>query len=232
MRRTADPRSRLAAGLAELSLDAGLAAPLTAYLAELSKWNRAYNLTAVRDVSAMVTRHVLDSLAILPAIAPHLPGAPTLRILDVGSGAGLPGIPLAIARPGWHVTLLDSNGKKARFLRHAVRTLGLPNVAVLEQRAEALSRLPRAGEGNAREAGEGPSREPYDVIVSRAYASLSDFVHATHAALAPGGVWLAMKGKLDPFELSALLDTVRVVATPTVTVPGLDEDRHVVVMRQ
>jgi 16S rRNA (guanine527-N7)-methyltransferase len=213
VRRTADPSSRLAAGLAALSLDAGLVVPLSAYLAQLSKWNRTYNLTAVRDEAEMVTRHLLDSLAILPAITPHLSGAPALRVLDVGSGAGLPGIPLALARPAWRLTLLDSNGKKARFIRHAVRTLGLTNVEVLEQRAESV-------------------REPYDVVVSRAYASLADFVDSTRSALAPDGLWLAMKGKLETAELGALPPTVRVVATPKVNVPGLDEDRHVVVMRQ
>jgi 16S rRNA (guanine527-N7)-methyltransferase len=235
VRRTAEPPSRLAAGLAVLSLDAGLVAPLTAYLAELSKWNGAYNLTAVRDEAEMVTRHVLDSLAILPVIAPHLPRTTPLRVIDVGTGAGLPGIPLALARPDWRLTLLDSNGKKARFLRHAVRTLGLTNVEVLETRAESLVfPLPRAGEGNAREAGEGEGalRKPYDVVVSRAYASLVDFVDSTRSALAHDGVWLAMKGKLDAAELAALPPTVRVAATPSVVVPGLDEHRHVVVMRQ
>lgn len=227
MRRTADPRAGLADALAGLGLSASLIPPLQAYLGEMARWNRAYNLTAIRDPDEMVTRHVLDSLAILPAIGPYVPAG--ARLLDVGSGAGLPGIPLAIARPSWRVAVLDSNGKKARFMRHAVRTLRLANVEVIEARAESLSLPARAEEGNA-SGREGPL--PYDAIVSRAFASLADFVTATSNALASSGRWLAMKGKLDPAELAALPPDVVVEATLPVTVPGLREDRHVVVMRR
>ena len=133
MKKTADPAQCLAQGLQALQLSTALQAPRLSYLSELQRWNAAYNLTAVREPVPMVIRHLLDSLAILPHLdAGLLP--PEGRLLDVGSGAGLPGIPLALARPGWRVTVLDSNGKKARFLRHAQRTLGLANLEVIEAR--------------------------------------------------------------------------------------------------
>jgi 16S rRNA (guanine527-N7)-methyltransferase len=193
----------LEAGLAALSLPAALAAPLLAYLAELEKWNAAYNLTAIRDPLEMVTRHLLDSLVMVP----HVRGP----LLDVGSGAGLPGIPLAIARPELAVTVLDSNGKKARFLRHAVRALKLGNVAVVEARVE--DHQPQA---------------PYAAITSRAFASLKDFFSLTGHLLAPDGQWLAMKGKLDDSETQDLPAGVGIVDIKTLKVPGLAEARHLV----
>lgn len=203
-RRARDPRALLDAGLRELGLDAALAEPLMAYLDELHKWNAAYNLTAIRETSEMVTRHLLDSLVVLP----HVRG----RLLDVGAGAGLPGIPLAIANPALDVTVLDSNGKKARFMRHAQRTLGLANVAVVEARAEAFE-----------------AERPFDTIVSRAFASLSDFLVQTESLLAAGGQWVAMKGKLDPEELAQVPARFVIRETHRLQVPGLDEDRHAVV---
>lgn len=194
----------LEAGLAALMLPAGLAAPLLAYLAELEKWNAAYNLTAVRDPQDMVTRHLLDSLVMVP----HVRGP----LLDAGSGAGLPGIPLAIARPELAVTVLDSNGKKARFLRHAVRALKLDNVAVVEGRVE--DHHPAA---------------PYAAITSRAFAALGDFFRLTGHLLAADGQWLAMKGKLDDLETQDLPAGVGIVDTKTLKVPGLAEARHLVV---
>ncbi|HSW12376.1 MAG TPA: 16S rRNA (guanine(527)-N(7))-methyltransferase RsmG [Solimonas sp.] len=203
-RRARDPRALLDAGLAELGLPATLAEPLMAYLAELEKWNAAYNLTAIRDPAEMVTRHLLDSLALLP----HVRG----RLLDVGAGAGLPGIPLAIANPALDVTVLDSNGKKVRFMRHAVRTLGLPNVTVAEARAESFE-----------------AERPFERICSRAFASLADFFNGTGALLAPGGEWVAMKGKLDAKELAEVPARFVIRGTHRLQVPGLDEDRHAVI---
>jgi 16S rRNA (guanine527-N7)-methyltransferase len=206
----------LARGLNALSLPPALAAPLDAYLAELEKWNGAYNLTAVRDRTEMVTRHVLDSLAIAPVIARLAQeiAAPTpLRLLDVGSGAGLPGIPLAIAHPAWHITLLDSNGKKARFQRHAQRTLGLTNVEVVEARVESWQ-----------------APQPFPLIVSRAFASLA--VGGTAHLLAGNGRWLAMKGKVADSELESLPSGIALEHHFPLTVPGLREARSLLVLRK
>lgn len=194
----------------ELTLDATVRKQLLAYLDELSKWNSAYNLTAIRTPSEMVTRHLLDSLTVLPVVAAY--AGDGARILDVGSGGGMPGVMLAIARPDWQLTLLDSNGKKARFLRHLVRTLQLANVEVAESRVEAWA--PPA---------------PYALITSRAFASLADFVTLTQPLLAPGGVWVAMKGKLDEAERAAAADAVEIREIRALSVPGLREDRHAVV---
>jgi 16S rRNA (guanine527-N7)-methyltransferase len=155
------PEARLLSGLIALKLDPALAEPLLKYLGELVIWNKAYNLTAVREPAEMVTRHVLDSLAVLPYVSG--------LVLDAGSGAGLPGLPLAIANPRLHVTLCDSNGKKARFLRHAHRQLALNNVDVVETRAESFT--PEA---------------PYDRVISRAFGSLREFLEATQHLASPG----------------------------------------------
>jgi len=200
-------KAQLASGLRQLGLEQGAVPALLAYLAELEKWNAAYNLTAVRDPTEMVTRHLLDSLV----MAPHVSGP----LLDVGSGAGLPGIPLAIVRPELAVTVLDSNGKKARFLRHAVRTLKLGNVAVVEARVE-----------------EHRPQAPYAAITSRAFASLGDFFSLTGHLLAPDGQWLAMKGKLDDSETQDLPAGVGIVEIKNLKVPGLAEARHLVVARR
>ncbi|MBV8063392.1 MAG: 16S rRNA (guanine(527)-N(7))-methyltransferase RsmG [Nevskia sp.] len=194
----------LEAGLAALALPAPLCVALLAYLGELEKWNAAYNLTAIRDPREMVTRHLLDSLV----LAPHVRGP----LLDVGSGAGLPGIPLAIARPELAVTVLDSNGKKARFLRHAVRALRLGNVEVAEARVE----------------DHAPPR-PYAAITSRAFGSLKDFFSLTGHLLAADGQWLAMKGKLDDLETKDLPAGVGIVDIKPLKVPGLAEARHLVI---
>jgi len=198
------PRAILEQGLAALALPAPLAEPLLAYLDELLKWNAAYNLTSVREPEAMVTRHLLDSLVLQPYIRGPL--------LDVGSGAGLPGIPLAIANPGLAVTVLDSNGKKARFLRHAVRVLKLDNVAVVEARVE-----------------DHQPAQPFAAITSRAFTSLRDFFSLTDHLLARGGHWLAMKGKLDSQETQDLPAGVGIVDIKPLTVPGLAEARHLVI---
>lgn len=208
VKRTAEPAARLAEGLQALGLEAALHVPLMAYLAELEKWNAAYNLTAVRDPAEMVTRHLLDSLAIL---AP-LDALCVTRLLDVGSGAGLPGLVVAIARPQMHVAVLDSNGKKARFLRHAVRALSLSNADVHESRVE------------AHEAPLG-----YDGITSRAFSALGEFFSLTEPLMAPGGHWLAMKGRLADNEMAGLPPFVSPPRCLRLQVPGLREERHLVI---
>ena len=185
-----------------LALPDGTQAKLLAYLELLAKWNRAYNLTAVRDPAEMVTRHLLDSLAVLPFV--H---ATTLA--DLGSGAGLPGIPLAIAQPDLAVTLIESNGKKARFLREAVRTLPLPNVTVREARVQ-------------------DAAGPFATVTARAFASLGDMLAWGGHLLAPDGRWLAMKGRIDPEELSAIPADFRVLVVRRLEVPGIDGERHLV----
>jgi 16S rRNA (guanine527-N7)-methyltransferase len=194
-------------GLAALALPGELAPPLLAYLDLLARWNRAYNLTAVRDPREMVPRHLLDSLA----MEPFLDGIATLA--DLGTGPGLPGIPLAIARPGLRVTLVEANGKKARFLREAVRTLGLDNAEVAESRIEALDR-PGA----------------CDAITARALATLPQILEFGGHLLAPGGNLLAMKGARPDEEIAALPRGWRLEMLRRLTVPGLDGERHLAVV--
>lgn len=198
----------LESGLKALGLAHELAPPLLAYLAELEKWNAAYNLTAVRDPREMVSRHLLDSLVVLPFVGE---GA----LLDVGAGAGLPGIPLAIARPEVRVTLLDSNGKKARFLRHVQRTLKLDNVEVAEARAE-----------------DWHPPDAYVQVISRAFASLGDFLRLTGHLLAADGRWLAMKGKVSAEELESIPPGMSLEAVHSLAVPGLREARSLVVIKR
>lgn len=150
------------------------------YLELLHKWNKAYNLTAIRSPLEMISKHVMDSLAILPWIHGQ-------RIIDVGTGPGLPGIPLALANPDYHVTLLDSNGKKTRFLTEVKRTLGLDNIEIVESRVE--NYRPSAG---------------FDTVVSRAFSSLSQMITWTSHLVAQQGIWLAMKGIYPEEELKSL----------------------------
>ena len=193
-------------GLAALQLDPALAAPLMAYLALLDRWNRTYNLTAVRDPADMVAKHLLDSLAMLPFVGD---GA----LADLGTGPGLPGIPLAIARPQLQVTLVESNGKKARFLREAVRTLQLRNARVAESRIESLDE-PAA----------------YDAITARALATLPLIVELGGSLLKPAGRLLAMKGARPDEEIAALPEGWRVDGVHRLVVPGLAAERHLVVV--
>jgi len=180
---------------------------LIEYLTLLEKWNRVYNLTAVRDPAKMVSNHLLDSLAVLPLIE----GAQ--RLLDVGSGAGLPGIPLAIARPDCSVTLLDSSHKKTAFLRQAAVELGLKNLTVVCERVEAWQAEPK-----------------FDVILSRAFAELGEFAKLSAHLLATGGRFFAMKG-LHPFEeIERLPQNVAVREVVKLEVPGLHAERHLVIM--
>jgi 16S rRNA (guanine527-N7)-methyltransferase len=201
-------QERLAAGLTALGLaiDSRTQELLLEYLALLAKWNRAYNLTAVRDPHAMVSRHLLDSLAILPWVG-HGP------LLDLGSGAGLPGIPLAIARPGLRITMLDANAKKARFLRQAVAELGLRGVEVVQGRAEAFQ-----------------PAQPYLTIVSRAFAALPEMVACSRHLLAQGGSWLAMKGRVPREEIAQLGLAYRTEIHP-LEVPQEPGERHLLVIR-
>ena len=200
-------RADLDAGLRTLQLAPDLAAPLLAYLDLLARWNRTYNLTAIRDPREMVTRHLLDSLAMVP----HVADLPTLA--DLGTGPGLPGIPLAIALPALQVTLVESNGKKARFLREAVRTLKLANAEVAESRIEAVDR-PGA----------------FAAITARALATLPGILAAGGHLPAADGRLLAMKGVRPDDEIAALPPGWAVHDIHPLRVPGLDAERHLVVV--
>ena len=212
-------RNTLLSGSQQLGLaltDAQVDA-LMAYLGLLHKWSKVYNLTAVRDPLEMVTLHLLDSLAVSPALLRHLdtpastPAQP-LRLLDVGSGAGLPGVVLAIACPHIQVTCLDAVAKKAAFVQQVAASLGLANLRGLHQRIEHMDTA-------------------HAVVCSRAFASLADFVQGSANALAPGGVWLALKGKTPTEEMSALGPDVAVFHVEQLQVPGLDAQRCLVWMR-
>ncbi|MGB9128733.1 MAG: 16S rRNA (guanine(527)-N(7))-methyltransferase RsmG [Thiobacillus sp.] len=221
----------LAAGIAALglALPEGAEAKLLDYLSLLDKWNRVYNLTAVRDTERMVSHHLLDSLAAVPvfdeilAARPH-PNPPPegegasvgLRpptAIDVGSGGGLPGIPLAIARPELQVTLIDSIAKKTAFLLQVKAELGLVNLQVVTGRVEDFR--PETG---------------FDVITSRAFSDLNEFVTLTRHLLKPAGRWLAMKGLYPNEEIAQLPAGVRVSADHVLVVPGLDASRHLIVL--
>ncbi|HWR78246.1 MAG TPA: 16S rRNA (guanine(527)-N(7))-methyltransferase RsmG [Thiobacillus sp.] len=199
---------QLTAGIAALglALPEGAEAKLLAYLALLDKWNRVYNLTAVRDAERMVSHHLLDSLAAVP----YFQGE---AVLDVGSGGGLPGIPLAIARPELRVTLIDSIAKKTAFLLQAKAELGLNNLHVVTGRVEDFRPEAR-----------------FDVITSRAFSDLKEFVTLTRHLLNPAGRWLAMKGLMPHEEIAYLPDWVKVSANNELAVPGLEASRHLIVL--
>jgi 16S rRNA (guanine527-N7)-methyltransferase len=194
-----------------LEIDAATQGRLLAYVALLEKWNRTYNLTAIREPERMVSHHLLDSLAVLP----YFPEAAVLRVVDIGSGGGLPGIPIALARPSWSVVLVDSSQKKAAFLRQARAELRLSNLDVVATRIE----------------GWGPA-SPFDVAISRAYADLHRFASDAGRVTKPTGRWLAMKGTYPADELAGLPEGVRVVAARRLDVPGLDAERHLVIMER
>ena len=218
-----------------LSLDDRQVAQLLDYLALLDKWGRVYNLTAVRDPAAMLTHHLLDSLAVVQPLLRVHPGPG--RLLDVGSGAGLPGVVVAICCPDWAVDCVDAVAKKAAFVQQVALTLGLPRLRGLHARAESLP-------------------GPYPVVSARAFASLADLVRVSATALAPGGVWMAMKGQYPQAELDELAQLSGLSAQPApaqptrapvlapalpcrpevfhvepLTVPGLDAERCLVWMR-
>lgn len=181
---------------------------LLQHMAMLLKWNRVYNLTAVRDPQEMLTHHVLDSLSLLPPLLRHTRGQ-ACRILDVGSGGGLPGLVLAACRPEIEVTCVDAVAKKAAFVNQAAAALALPNLQAIHARVESLTGA-------------------WPVIVSRAFASLANFTRWSEAALAPDGLWLAMKGKVPESEIAELPVGVRVFHVEPVTVPGLLAERCLV----
>jgi 16S rRNA (guanine527-N7)-methyltransferase len=179
---------------------------LLAYLELLISWNKAYNLTAIRDPAQMIALHLLDSLTVLP----HVTGE---HLIDVGTGAGLPGIPLAIMYPDKQFTLLDSNGKKTRFLFQVRCHLGLTNVVEIQSRVE-----------------QHQPRKCYDAVLSRAFTSIADMVDKCHHLLAAQGVFLAMKGKFPQSELSEVAKDYKVETSHTLQVPGVEGERHLIVI--
>lgn len=212
------PEAERLAGVAAtlgLALSAEQARGIGAYVALLLQWNQTYNLTALRDRDAVWTHHIADCLAVLPALDRHCRVAQPVprRLLDVGSGGGLPGVLIALMRPELQVTCVDTVGKKAAFIRQAAGALGLPQLQAAHARVEQL-RAP-----------------PFELITARAFASLADLVRLTRPLLAPGGVWMALKGKVPADEIAALPPDVSVFHVEPVVVPGLEAERCIVWMR-
>lgn len=207
-----EPGLRLGLSTLGLKLDDAKVGKLLQYLDLLQKWNKVYNLTAVRDPAEMLTHHLLDSLAVVGPLLRQA-GEGTFSLLDVGSGAGLPGVVIAICCPQVQVDCVDTVAKKAAFIQQAAATLQLPNLRGLHARVESL-----AG--------------PYDVITSRAFASLADFVNWSSAALAPAGMWMAMKGKRPEQEIEAAPPSSTVFHVEQLTVPGLDAERCLIWLRR
>lgn len=201
-------------GLGQLGLDLGPSqvGQLLDYLELIQKWNKVYNLTAVRDPAEMLGHHLLDSLAVVGPLRRQTAGRP-VTLLDVGSGAGLPGVVIAICCPEVAVDCVDTVAKKAAFIQQVAATLKLPNLRGLHARVENLT-------------------QPYDVICSRAFASLPDFVAWSAGALAEQGVWMAMKGKRPDDEIAALPPSARMFHVEQLQVPGLDAQRCVVWMKR
>ncbi|MES2687293.1 MAG: 16S rRNA (guanine(527)-N(7))-methyltransferase RsmG [Pseudomonadota bacterium] len=212
------PREQdLRAGLKALQLEVNdsQVGQLLDYLDLIAKWTQVYNLTALRDPAEMLTHHLLDSLAVIAPLRRHLAqaGLDRASLLDVGSGAGLPGVVIAICCPEVAVSCVDTVSKKAAFIKQAALSLKLGNLAGIHARVETLT-------------------QPFDVICSRAFASLHDFTQWSAGALAPGGVWLAMKGKHPAEEIAALPVSAEVFHVEQLQVPGLDAERCIVWMRQ
>jgi 16S rRNA (guanine527-N7)-methyltransferase len=205
-------RNDLISAAAEMGvpLDGGAADQLLAYLDLLQRWNKVYNLSALRHPAEMLTHHLLDCLAVLPSLRRHAQGG-RLRILDVGSGGGLPGVVLAIMQPDWWVTCVDAVAKKASFVRQVAGDLGLPNLRAVHARVEDM-----------------PATAVFDLVVSRAFASLADFTSWSRQRLAPGGVWLAMKGRAPDDETAALPQDLSVFHVEPLRVSGLNAERCLV----
>lgn len=193
-----------------LHLSDGQLDQLLAYLALLQKWNKVYNLTAVRDPAQMLSHHLIDSLSVIAPLQRH--GAPA-RLMDVGAGGGLPGVVIAICCPGTDVSCVDAVAKKATFIQQAAAELKLANLHGVHSRVEQLT------------------TEPFDLITSRAFASLLDFTTLTRQHLAKGGVWMAMKGQHPADEIAALPADIDVFHVEQLAVPGLDAQRCIVWMR-
>ncbi len=210
---SADLASGLRAGIEALGLDlsAEKQQRLLDYMALIQKWNKVYNLTALRDPADMLSHHLLDSLTAIAPLMRHTQGR-AIRVLDVGSGGGLPGVVLAICMPELDVSCVDTVAKKAAFVQQVAVSLKLPNLRGIHARVESLT-------------------DPYQVICSRAFASLPDFVTWSRSALAEGGVWMAMKGKHPQEEINALPEDVKVFHVEPLTVPGLDVERCMVWMK-
>lgn len=207
-------RAALRQGSSALGVDLSerQADQLLAYLELLARWNRVYNLTAVRDAAQMGTHHLLDSLSVIPTLERHA-GGRRLNVLDVGSGGGLPGVVIAMAHPDWQVTCVDAVAKKAGFVQQVALELGLKNLRSAHARVEALT----------------PASA--DVVISRAFASLPDFTAWTRRHLAAEGVWLAMKGKHPAEEIAALPPETQVFHVEQLQVPGLGAERCAVWLR-
>ena len=207
-----DFQTELTKGLETLGVtaDSAQVEKLVRFASLLERWNKVYNLTAIRCRDEILTHHLLDSAALVPHTADFLPQGGT--VLDVGSGGGLPSIPLAVLRPDVKVTAVDAVSKKTAFLTQAGIELGLRNFTARHSRVEKLS-------------------GGYDVMTSRAFASLSDFISLTRHLMKPGGVWLAMKGVIPEDEIKALPDDTEVAEIRPLQVPGLPEQRHLIVIR-
>ena len=206
-------QQRLAEGATALGLSLAPAqhAQLLAYLDLLAKWNKVYNLTAVRDPAEMLTHHLLDSLGVFAPLVRHTQGG-AARVLDVGSGGGLPGVVIAICCPEMSVACVDAVAKKAAFVQQAAGVLGLSNLRGVHARVESIT-------------------EPYDVITSRAFATLADFTQWSAGSLGEDGVWMALKGKHPTDEIAALPPSVAVFHVEQLTVPDLDAERCLIWMR-
>jgi 16S rRNA (guanine527-N7)-methyltransferase len=208
-------RNQLIRGATEMSvtLSDGQIEKLLAYVGEFEKWNKAYNLSAVRDISQMVARHLLDSLSVVPWFTANKNFSAS-RVIDVGTGGGLPGIPLAIMFPEKQFTLLDSNGKKTRFLFHVKTLLGLTNVTVENRRVEEFQPEPK-----------------FNAVISRAFASLQDMTEGCAHLLEDAGIFLAMKGLFPQDELAPIADKIDLIESVKLLVAETDGERHLLILQ-
>ncbi|BBB15761.1 ribosomal RNA small subunit methyltransferase G [Candidatus Rickettsiella viridis] len=190
-----------------LTFSEPVVAKLTDYLLLLEKWGQVYNLTSIRDPNLMIPKHILDSLS----ISPYLQGT---RVLDVGTGAGLPGIPLALTHPNCHFTLLDSNGKKTRFITHVIQKLAISNIDIIQTRVEQFQ-----------------TNICFDSIITRAFTSLTDFLKKTQHLACQKGIFLSMKGQYPTEEINQLDATFSVMSVNPIQIHGLNEKRHVIVIK-